>query len=365
MALIFLCYASEDKLRVEEVYHRLRAIDGFEPWMDKIDLLPGQRWKKEIPQALRNSDFILIFFSRNSVAKRGYVQREFKLALEVLQEIPENMIHTIPVRLDDCDLPIDFKFLHWCNLFEENDFERIVQSIKAGLSQRQYSSNKKSENLQIQSLLAPQAEGSSIHTSSSSEASISLPWISSSGADRHHDQGPFAHYEPKERNDLGKLIDITNRVISLVVLFVDDDTTACDFYESRFRSQTSLDIITANSLYKAKRIIENREINIDAVISDIYFNEYSSNIENEINDGIDFLRYVSENRLHISKYVLSYWHDRDIERKNALDKGVVVERWFPKVPQRPDDLKSPWVIIEKDLMTKLNLRKNTGLDHDM
>jgi hypothetical protein len=41
MARIFLCHASEDKAHVREVYHRLRAIDGFEPWLDEAPLRKG------------------------------------------------------------------------------------------------------------------------------------------------------------------------------------------------------------------------------------------------------------------------------------------------------------------------------------
>jgi hypothetical protein len=99
MARIFLCHASEDKTQVREVYHRLRAIEGFEPWLDEEDLLPGQEWAWEIPRALQTSDFILVFFPRASVAKRGYVQREMKLALDAWQEIPEGTIHPLHDRL--------------------------------------------------------------------------------------------------------------------------------------------------------------------------------------------------------------------------------------------------------------------------
>jgi hypothetical protein len=101
---IFLCHASEDKAAVETIYDRLKGL-GYSPWLDKKDLLPGQRWRVEIPKALRASDYILICLSKASVAKRGYVQNEFKLALEVLQEIPEGTIYGIPVRLDDCPIP--------------------------------------------------------------------------------------------------------------------------------------------------------------------------------------------------------------------------------------------------------------------
>jgi hypothetical protein len=102
VARSFLCHASDDKAHVREVYHRLRTVEGFEPWLDEEDLLPGQEWAREIPRALQTSGFILLFLSRTSVAKRGYVQREMKMALDVWQEMPEGTIHTIPVRLDDC-----------------------------------------------------------------------------------------------------------------------------------------------------------------------------------------------------------------------------------------------------------------------
>jgi hypothetical protein len=136
MARIFLCHATEDKAQVREVYHKLRAIDGLEPWLDEEDLLPGQIWEREIPLALKASDFILIFLSRTSVAKRGYVQREMKLALDAWQELPEGTIHTIPVRIDECEVPESFRRYHRANLFEPAGFDRIVRAIRAELAKR-------------------------------------------------------------------------------------------------------------------------------------------------------------------------------------------------------------------------------------
>ena len=135
MAKIFLCHASEDKTRVREVYRRLRE-EGFQPWLDEEDLVGGQLWEREIPIALQASDFILIFFSQNSIRKIGYVQNEFKLALETWRQIPEGMIHAIPVRLDTCEIPGEFRRFQWIDLFDESGFERILRAIRAGLSQR-------------------------------------------------------------------------------------------------------------------------------------------------------------------------------------------------------------------------------------
>ena len=136
MARIFLCHASEDKAPVRDVYRRLAAIQGFEPWLDEEDLLPGQIWEVEIPRALKASEFILVFFSRNSVAKRGYVQREMKLALDVWAEMPSTMTHTIPVRLDECELPEPFGRYHRADLFDARGFDRLVRGLYFGLEQR-------------------------------------------------------------------------------------------------------------------------------------------------------------------------------------------------------------------------------------
>jgi hypothetical protein len=131
---IFLCHANEDKPQVRQVYQRLKA-EGFQPWLDEEDLLPGQLWNQEIRRALKNSDFILIFFSQNSVLKRGYVQREMKLALEVWEEMPEGQIHTIPVRLDDCTIPEQFQGFQRVDLFRAGGFERIIRAIRFQQSQ--------------------------------------------------------------------------------------------------------------------------------------------------------------------------------------------------------------------------------------
>jgi formylglycine-generating enzyme required for sulfatase activity len=136
MARIFLCHASEDKTSVREIYQRLSVIEGFEPWLDEEDLLPGQIWADEIPRALKASEFILVFFSRNSVAKRGYIQREMKMALDAWEEIPGNMIHTIPVRLDECELPEPFGRYRRADLFDPRGFDHLIRSLQLGLEQR-------------------------------------------------------------------------------------------------------------------------------------------------------------------------------------------------------------------------------------
>jgi formylglycine-generating enzyme required for sulfatase activity len=135
VARIFHCHVTEDKAQVREVYQQLKAL-GFAPWMDKVDILPGQDWEYEIKRALKASDFILIFFSRTSVTRRGYVQREMQWTLDAWQELPQSAIHSIPVRLDDCEVPESFRNYHYANLFDPNGLDRIVRAIRAWIAKR-------------------------------------------------------------------------------------------------------------------------------------------------------------------------------------------------------------------------------------
>src|SRR5260370_33344066 len=98
---VFLCYAFENKAIVQELYPRLR-VDGFDPWLDDENLLPGQVWHQEIRKAVRASDAVIVCLSSRSVSKEGYIQRELRQVLEVAEEQLAGTIFVIPVKLDAC-----------------------------------------------------------------------------------------------------------------------------------------------------------------------------------------------------------------------------------------------------------------------
>jgi len=126
--LIFLSHASEDKPAVRRLCKRLR-VDGFDPWLDEERLLPGQDWSLEIEKALRASDVILLCLSSVSVAKEGYVQREYKRAMKYQEEKPEGAIFVIPVRLDECELPFFIRELQWVDY--PADYDRLLLSLQS------------------------------------------------------------------------------------------------------------------------------------------------------------------------------------------------------------------------------------------
>ena len=101
---IFLCHAKEDAQPVKRVHTHLTRC-GFHPWLDEFNLRPGQRWELEIRKAIRESDFVIVFLSSTCVSKRGFVHREIKLAMDTLEEFPEDRVYVIPVKLDECVAP--------------------------------------------------------------------------------------------------------------------------------------------------------------------------------------------------------------------------------------------------------------------
>jgi formylglycine-generating enzyme required for sulfatase activity len=126
---IFLCHSSTDKPAVRELYQHLRA-DGFAPWLDEEDLLPGQDWQREIPKAVRNSDVVIVCLSRGSINKAGYVQKEIKFALDVADEQPEDTIFLIPLTLEECDVPERLNRWQWVNLFSPNGYARLIRALQ-------------------------------------------------------------------------------------------------------------------------------------------------------------------------------------------------------------------------------------------
>jgi hypothetical protein len=133
---IFLAHASEDKPQVRQLYQKLQAA-GYQPWLDEVDLIPGQKWRDEIPRAIQNSDIFIACLSSQSVSKRGYVQREFRQALNQMAEMPEGEIYLIPLKLDECEIPdlrqaeygINLRDIQWLNYWQADGWDRLLKAI--------------------------------------------------------------------------------------------------------------------------------------------------------------------------------------------------------------------------------------------
>jgi len=126
---VFLCHASEDKSAVRNLYLRLTS-DSISAWLDEQNILPGQNWEEEISKAIHQSDVFLACMSTRSVVKRGFVQRELRVALRVAEEMPSGTIFIVPTRLDDCSVPDELNHLQRVDLFNPDGYDMLIRGLK-------------------------------------------------------------------------------------------------------------------------------------------------------------------------------------------------------------------------------------------
>jgi hypothetical protein len=125
---VFLCYAGPDRAMVDDLYERLTK-DGFSPWMDKWSLLPGQEWRLEIRRAIERSDYFIACISRR-FQEKTYANKEIKLALDVLDMMPEGAIFLVPVRLEKCPIQERLASRQWVDLFVSDGYQRLLQALR-------------------------------------------------------------------------------------------------------------------------------------------------------------------------------------------------------------------------------------------
>lgn len=135
---VFVAYVQEDAAAAERMFDHLAA-SGFEPWIDRRRLLPGQNWPRSIEEAIDTSDFFLACFSQKSAAKKGGFQAEIRYALDCMKRVPLDEIFLIPVRLEECPVPARIqRELQYIDLFPDWDagFRRAVMAMRRQMHRR-------------------------------------------------------------------------------------------------------------------------------------------------------------------------------------------------------------------------------------
>lgn len=130
---VFIAYATEDVLMAERLYEEFEA-RGYAPWLDRRRLLPGQNWPGKIEDAIASADFFVACFSTHSVGKRGGFQAEVRLGLDTGRKLPVDEVFVIPVRLDDCRVPMRIqRETQYVDLFPDFDagMGRVVAVMEA------------------------------------------------------------------------------------------------------------------------------------------------------------------------------------------------------------------------------------------
>jgi hypothetical protein len=126
---VFLCHGSEDKDAVRVIYNELRTA-GMKPWLDESDIQPGQDWDDAIRNAVRECHLVLVFITKTSVAKDGYVQKEIGFALDCADERPKGSTYIIPVQLDDSPVPERLAKWQWISMVKSGGRERLISHLR-------------------------------------------------------------------------------------------------------------------------------------------------------------------------------------------------------------------------------------------
>lgn len=127
---IFISYAREDHAAALRLYQDLKRV-GLNPWLDTEGLIPGQRWKTTITQAIHNSRYFIALLSSSSVSGKGFVNKEIAEALESLEMYPDSEVFLLPIRLNECQ-PAHARLsdLHWVDMFPSWD-EGLIKILNA------------------------------------------------------------------------------------------------------------------------------------------------------------------------------------------------------------------------------------------
>lgn len=132
MPIAFVSYAKEDVLHARRLYGSLKE-NGIETWFDEQSLLPGQNWRHSIEAAISECIYFIALISSNSVSKKGYVQKELRIALDVLDRYPTGEVYIIPARVENCPIG-DPKLgeIHYVDLFPDYEFglSRLLKAIR-------------------------------------------------------------------------------------------------------------------------------------------------------------------------------------------------------------------------------------------
>ena len=83
MKHVFISYVREDQETVDRLCKELRS-RGVKVWLDREDILPGQRWRESIRSAVKDGAFFIACFSDHySARERSYMNEELTLFLDI------------------------------------------------------------------------------------------------------------------------------------------------------------------------------------------------------------------------------------------------------------------------------------------
>lgn len=118
---VFLSYASQDVAAAQRLADALRAA-GIEVWFDLNELRGGDAWDTKIRRQIKECALFLPVISMHTQARlEGYFRREWRLAVERMHDMDDDMPFLVPIVIDDTPdtvarVPERFRERQWTRL---------------------------------------------------------------------------------------------------------------------------------------------------------------------------------------------------------------------------------------------------------
>ena len=129
---IFLSFNSKDRDEVSQIYENLKA-KGFQPWLDKADLEPGQRWRKALEHEIEASDVFVAFVGADGFGPWQDKEWEYAVYLNESDGRPEKVFTVVLMSAKGtADLPGLTKLYHTLDLSDDpyNAMDELVAAIQ-------------------------------------------------------------------------------------------------------------------------------------------------------------------------------------------------------------------------------------------
>ena len=131
---VFLSYASQDAGAAKKICDALRAA-GVEVWFDQNELVGGDAWDAKIRKQIKECALFVPIISAATQARReGYFRLEWRLAVERMQHMDDDLPFLLPVVIDDTTdagafVPDKFRAVQWTRLSVKDPPETLAARV--------------------------------------------------------------------------------------------------------------------------------------------------------------------------------------------------------------------------------------------
>jgi formylglycine-generating enzyme required for sulfatase activity len=123
MTQVFISYSRKDIAFVDHLAADLKKA-GLDVWYDVSGIAGGDRWRSEIENGLRTSQFVLVVLSPDAITSE-WVEREFLFSSNLKRKI-------IPLMYRSCELPLGYVNLNFIDVQGDNyarNFDVLLRAL--------------------------------------------------------------------------------------------------------------------------------------------------------------------------------------------------------------------------------------------